>query len=173
MESSGLNPETDQIVTIQFQKLDFETGEPIGELKILKAWESSEKDILEKFQKILGEEKWDFVPHGYCLGFEDKFLRTRSIACGLETPIDLFSGPVVDLHSVGVLMNGGQFKNSGLDKITGKNGNGLKCLVHYNAGHYDKVVSYIKQEAEEFLKFYVWLRKRMPNLMTEFHADLL
>jgi len=135
--------------------------------------ETSEKKILEKFQSILGEDQWAFVAHGYCLGFEDKFLRERSITCGLEKPIKLFDRPTVDLHSVGILMNGGQFKGSGLDKITGKNGDGLVCLAFYNSKQYDKVTNYIKQEAEEYLKFYVWLRKKMPQLMTEFRVDCL
>jgi len=173
VETSGLDPEIDKIVTIQYQKLDFNTGEPVDKLIILKAWESSEKEILEAFQKIFGNETWTFIAHGYCLGFEDKFLRQRSIICGLEKPIELFSRPVIDLHSVGVLMNNGQFKGSGLDKITGKNGNGLTCLTFYNAEKYDKVISYIEQEAREFLKFYTWLRQRMPKLMTEFHYDCL
>ena len=173
IETEGLDPEVDKIITIQYQKLDWTTGEPVGDLKILKAWGSSEKEILEKFQVILGEETWDFVAHGYCLGFEDKFLRERSIICGLEKPIRLFDRPTVDLHSVGVLMNGGNFKGSGLDKITGKKSNGLACLTFYNAKQYDKVISYIKQETEEYLQFYSWLRQRMPKLMTEFHADCL
>ncbi|KKN69358.1 hypothetical protein LCGC14_0442180 [marine sediment metagenome] len=173
IETQGLDPEADQIITIQFQKLDWDTGEPVGDLTILKAWDSSEKEILEKFQIILGESQWDFVAHGYCLGFEDKFLRERSIACGLEKPIRLFDRPTVDLHSVGILMNGGSFKGSGLDKITGKKNNGLACLTFYNLKKYDKVTNYIKQETEEYLEFYSWLRQRMPKLMTEFHADCL
>lgn len=173
IESSGLDPETDEIITIQFQKLDYNTGEPIGDLVILKAWEETEKTILEKFQAIMGEDKWNFVAHGYCLGFEDNFLRERSIACGLETPIRLFDRPTVDLHSVGILMNGGQFKGSGLDKITGKQSNGLACLTFYNLKRYDKVIEYIEQETKEYLRFYSWLRERMPKLMTEFHIDCL
>ena len=39
----------DEILTIQFQRLDSRTGERKGELNVLKSWESSERDILEKF----------------------------------------------------------------------------------------------------------------------------
>lgn len=173
IETTGLDPEVDKIITIQFQKLDWDTGEPRGDLTIFKAWDSSEKEILEKFQAIFGDNTWDFVAHGYNLGFEDKFLKQRSIACGLEKPIQLFDSPTVDLHPVGILMNQGQFKGSGMDKITGKPNNGLACLTFYNLKQYDKVIGYIKEETEEYLRFYSWLRQRMPKLMTEFHADCL
>jgi len=173
IETTGLNPEVDEIITIQFQKLDFDNGEPIKKLTILKAWETSEKDILKKFQAIFGDDTWDFIAHGYNLKFENKFLKKRSIACGLEKPIKLFDRPTIDLHPVGILMNNGQFKGSGMDKITGKEGNGLFCLTLYNAKKYDKVIEYIKQEAREFLKFYVWLRKKMPQLKTEYQIDCL
>ena len=43
------NPETDKIITIQFQRIDLRTGEPKGELIILKEWESSEKEIVIQF----------------------------------------------------------------------------------------------------------------------------
>lgn len=173
LESEGLNPAVDKIVTIQYQKLGFNTGEASGPLVILKAWESSEKEILQEFTKVFGppEEKWDFVSTGYNLHFEEKFLRERCIANGLP-PIMLFSKPSLDLHPVGILM-AGQFKGSGMNKITGKSSNGLACLTFYNAGEYDKVVNYIKQETTEYLKFYTWLRQRMPKLMTEFHVDCL
>lgn len=35
------NPDTDKIITIQFQRIDLRTGKPIGELKILREWNSS------------------------------------------------------------------------------------------------------------------------------------
>jgi len=173
LESEGLDPGVDKITTIQYQKLGFNTGKPVSELVILKAWESSEKQILEEFAKVFGpeEEKWSFISTGYNLHFEEKFLRERCIANALP-PIMLFSKPSLDLHPIGILMAGG-FKGSGLDKITGKEGNGLQCLNHYNAKEYDKVTDYIKQEAAEYLRFYVWLRQRMPKLMTEFHVDCL
>ena len=49
IETTGLNPRQDKILTIQFQELDRNTGEPKGELIIFKEWESSEKNIIAKF----------------------------------------------------------------------------------------------------------------------------
>jgi len=49
IETAGTDAERDQILTIQFQPLDRATGRPIGDLRILKAWESSEKQIIGQF----------------------------------------------------------------------------------------------------------------------------
>jgi len=172
IETQGLDSEVDKIITIQYQKLKWGTNEPDGPLVILKSWESSEKEILEQFQQKFGIEQWGFVAFGYNLHFENKFLYERSIACGLKNPIKLFDRPTVDLHSVGILMNNG-FKGSGLDNITSKKGNGLACLVHYNAGNYAKVIQYIEQETKAYLHFLVWLTKHMPKVLLEYQVDLI
>ena len=73
IETTGLNPSRDKIITIQYQQLDRNTGAPIGELIILKEWESSEKDILRKFAidtKVLDSYAFSFVPVGNNLTFE-------------------------------------------------------------------------------------------------------
>lgn len=173
IETTGLNPDHDEIITIQWQKLDFETGEPFGDLTILKAWETSEKDILERFAAEFGNGEWNFVAHGYNLKFENNFLFTRSAILGFEEPIKLFNRPVIDLHPVGILLNGGKFKGSGLNNISTKETNGATCLEFYRNKEYGKIESYIKQEAKAFLQLYVWLRKKMPKVLTEFRASLL
>jgi hypothetical protein len=43
------DPAVDTVITIQYQKIDLTSGEPLGELKILKAWESSEQSIITTF----------------------------------------------------------------------------------------------------------------------------
>lgn len=172
-ETQGLNPDHDEIVTIQYQKLDFNTGEPAGPLVILKAWESSEKDILEKFAEVFGKEEWGFIAHGYNLKFEHNFLFTRSAINGFKEPINLMSRPIIDLHPVGVLLNDGKFKGSGLHNISTKETNGSSCLEFYRNKEYKRMESYIKQETEAFLKLYVWLRKRMPKVLLEYKASLI
>ena len=62
IETTGLDPNSDQIITIQYQKL-----EPLGKLKVLKSWESSESQIIEEFLEIFvkeGKETWNFIPVG-------------------------------------------------------------------------------------------------------------
>ena len=54
IETTGIDPNHDKIITIQYQKLDFQSGEPAGEITILKEWEeqASEKNLIEKLNEI-------------------------------------------------------------------------------------------------------------------------
>jgi len=174
VETTGLSPANSEIITIQYQKLDFNTKEAVGPLIILKSWESSEKDILTQFKGFLGspEDKWRFIGHGYNLHFENDFLRERCIANGLK-PIKLFDRPTVDLHPVGIMMNAGQFKGSGLDKISGKEGNGLAIIGLNESKQYSAIENYIKQEADAYIKLLVFLCKKMPEVLAEFQISLI
>jgi len=173
IETTGLRPEESQILTIQFQELDRYTGEAKGELIILKAWDSSEKEIIEEFiklSKINDDWEWNFIPHGYHLDFEHNFLMKRAEFHGLPK-IEVLGRPLVDLCHVGVLMNSGEFKGSGLDKLTGKQGSGSDIIEMHSFGDYDKIEEYIKQEAKAYIEFYAWLRKRMPELLKQFNEE--
>ena len=55
IESIGLNSEENKIITLQYQQLD-KTGNPLGDLIILKEWESSEEEIIKHF--LLLFRKW-------------------------------------------------------------------------------------------------------------------
>lgn len=173
IETTGLDPEKSEIITIQFQELDWETGEAKGNLIILKAWDSSEKEIIKEFTKlsnILNDLKWNFVPHGYNLKFEHDFLMKRSEFHGLPK-ISIFDCPFVDLFHIGIMMNNGQFKGSGLDKITGKEGRGIDVLEWYAYNDYASIERYIIKEAQEYIKFYSWLKKKMPVLLIQFKEE--
>lgn len=173
IETTGLNPEECKIITIQFQELDRITGEAKGKLIILKSWESSEKEIIEEFiglSNILDGWTWTFVPHGYNLNFEHKFLMKRSEIHGIPR-ISIFDCPFIDLLHVGIMMNGGQFKGSGLDNITGKKGRGSDILEWYAYKDYVSIEQYIIKEAEEYIKFYVWLKRKMPKLLEKFKEE--
>lgn len=81
IETTGLDAKTNKIITIQFQELHRNTGEAIGELTILKEWESSEREILKEFIRKSGIEEdypFTFIPTGYNLGFEHNFLKERT-----------------------------------------------------------------------------------------------
>lgn len=172
IETTGLNPQEDKIISIQLQELDRNTGQKIGELIILKEWESSEKEILEQFIDGTGifDYSFNFIPVGYNLGFEHKFLMERTKINNLPI-IDILNNPFVDLRSIGVLMNRGEFKGSGLDKITGKKSNGSELPNWYKDGEFDKITEYIKSEAEEFIKLNTWLCKKMPEILQEFKKE--
>jgi len=174
VETTGLNPDVDEIVTIQYQELERNSGRAIGPLVILKAWESSEKNIIEKFlngTSFLNDYDFSFIPVGYNLGFEHNFLKRRAEVHGLPE-IDILGKPFIDLHGIGILMNCGEFRGSGLNKITGKDRDGMMVPVWYKHGDYDKIVEYVEMETREFLKFNVWLYKRMPSLRMEFSEEL-
>jgi len=175
IETTGLDPEKDKILTIQYQELERNTGEAKGELIILKEWESSEKEIIQKFitdTNILDSYAFSFVPVGYCLSFEHKFLMQRAKMHGLP-PIDILNNPFIDLRAIGILMNGGEFKGSGLDKLTGKVSDGRNIPIFYNNSDYESIVNYIKMETGEFIKFNAWLYKKLPDLLKEFEGTIL
>ena len=171
LETSGLNPKTSQILTIQFQELDRTTSEPIGELIILKSWESSEREILTEFAKgFCKSNPFDFVACGYNLKFEHDFLKVRGELYGLK--FDLLSKPTIDIHPIGIMMNNGEFKGSGLDKMSGKVGDGFLVLEMYASKDYDGIIEYIKQEAREYLRLFVWLKTELPKLHKEYLIEL-
>ena len=173
IETTGLDPKKDKIITIQYQELDRATGKPIGPLVILKEWESSEREILEKFikgTKIDSTYPFDFVPTGYNLGFEHNFLRERTAKHSLN-PLDVLSKPFIDLRAFGILMNKGEFKGSGLDKITGKETDGKLIPTWYLNKEYSRIVRYIENETQSFLQFNEWLYKEMPKCLEQFKKE--
>ncbi|MBU1197197.1 ribonuclease H-like domain-containing protein [Candidatus Micrarchaeota archaeon] len=170
IETTGLNPKKDKIITIQYQELHRNTGKPIGELKILKEWKSSEKSILETFLKdsrITDDYPFTFVPVGYNLGFEHNFLRER---CALHSlhPVDILNKPFLDLRVCGVIMNNGEFKGSGLNKLTKKAGDGSQVPLWYSKKDYVSIEAYIKNETEAFTEFSAWLYKELPDCLKRF-----
>lgn len=173
IETVGLDPHRDKIITIQFQELGRNTGKATGELIILKEWESSEKEILEEFIKlsrITDPYPFTFIPVGFNLGFEHKFLKTRTRVQGIPS-LDILDKPFIDLRFTGIIMNKGEFKGSGLDKITEKASAGSKIPEWYKNKEYANIISYIKNEAEEFIKLNQWLYQRLPGLLLEFRKN--
>ena len=183
METTGLNELDNKIITIQYAELKREFGkneygeevwinsaQMVEPLTILKEWESDEKTILKKFFQdsgILDPYTFSFVGLGYNLQFEQKFLWQRAMTNGLK-PINLLSKPFIDLHTVGILMNRGEFRGSGMDKITNKPHDGKIVVDWYNEGNYKNIEDYINNETENFLQLYGWLLDKMPNLLDEF-----
>lgn len=173
IETTGLNPKKDKIITIQFQELDRNTGKAIGELVILKEWFSSEREILQKFikdSKIASNYGFDFVPVGYNLGFEHNFLRERTAVHSLN-PLDVLSKPFIDLRAFGIMMNKGEFKGSGLNKITGKPVDGRVIPLWYQNKKYEKIVEYVRVEAFEFIRLFSWLCIEMPEFLERFKKE--
>lgn len=166
-ETTGTNPLSDKIITIQWQQLAPFTGEPIGDLHILKEWKSSEKEILEKFLPIFKSEyPFDFIAVGKSLWFDFMFLSYRAKEYGLNG-LDiqyLHDRPHIDLKPVLVMINKGGFK--GYDRVIDKKGS-LKVDVPrlYREGKYSEITKYIREETKIFTRAYRILREGMPSLI--------
>lgn len=154
IETTGLDPDIDQIITIQFQKISGITGNPVGPLTILNCWEYSEEEIVKEIAvTLLDEYPWNFVPVGNNLTFEFKFL-AKKIQKYLNREIDVeyfVTRPHIDLKSVMILANSGKFK--GCHLVLGKQGNGSDVPRWYQNGEYKKIIEYIEDEAKCFLNF--------------------
>ncbi|MFC2175242.1 ribonuclease H-like domain-containing protein [archaeon] len=173
IETTGVKPDRDKIITIQYQEVDRNTAKPIGPLVIHKEWDSSEHEMLQDFvgsTRITDPYPFSFVPIGYNLKFENDFLRERLAAYGLPRP-DILGKPNVDLQAIGVLMNKGEFVGSGLDKITNKPFSGKGIPVWYKEKEYWRIEDYVKAEAEAFLEWAQWLYKEMPGLREKWVKD--
>ena len=167
IETTGLDPYTDKIITIQYQELEQKTGKAKGQLHILKEWELGESGIIREFSNtpISSNYKFDFIPVGRNLKFEHKFLQKKNYR------ISIFDRPCIDLEPIMVLMNNGEFKNSGLDMMIEKNQSGGSIPEWYKMGQFEKIESYIRQETRSFVDFFSWLCSEMPALHKKFrHA---
>ena len=172
IETTGLDESSNDIITIQYQELERGSGRPIGNVTILKAWEGGEKEMLVKLidgTKICSAFSFDCIPVGYNLGFEHKFLMAKSRLYGLPE-INVLSHPCIDLHSIGIMMNRGEFKGSGLDKITGKKQSGGNIPQWYGSKHYDLIEEYITDETDAFTKWYMWLLNKLPQIREEWNT---
>jgi hypothetical protein len=175
IETTGLDEVEHKIITIQYVELERGTGRQLGQLTVLKEWELGEKEMLRQFiedSPITSKNVFDFAPVGYNLGFEHKFLLEKSSRYDDLFPISILSRPCIDLRSIGILMNKGEFKDSGLDKLTGKKQSGSSIMDWYHEKNYDSIENYIKNETDEFVKWYEWLHKTMPELRTKWTEEL-
>ena len=165
IETTGLDELRNKIITIQYMELERNTAKPVGPLKILKEWESDEKTILKRFiEDFVPENDWAFVPIGFNLQFEHSFFWQRCISNGLQ-PVDIFNGPFLDLKTVAVLMNKGEFKGASLHKMTNKPHGGGNIPQLYGEKKYAEIESYIKNETDEFTNFCSRLYVEMPQLL--------
>jgi len=170
METTGFDPSKDKIITIQFQELDRFTGEPIGDLKIFKEWESSEKEILTEFLPNITQDAWDFIMIGNNLPFEFIFLTYRTKEHGLHD-FDIthwFDRVWLDLKHVAVMINSRESNPfRGYQKIFGKTGKvtGKDIPGLYNDKRWPDIIKYIQDEADGFIKAFKVLKREMPSLL--------
>jgi hypothetical protein len=166
VETTGFDFDKDEIITIQWQELDRFTGEPIGELNILKRWESSEEEIIKAFHPNLTCYHWDFVFIGKNLLFDFCLLSQRMKHYGLgEFDLRCLHERVwLDIKPILVIINNGNF--IGYDKVLPKT-NPLtndKIPQLFIEEKYPEIIQYIKDEAKDFIKAYQTFKREMPSL---------
>ena len=163
LETTGLNPEEDKILTLQYQPLD-KDGNTIGDLVILKEWEIGEEELIKRFLYIF--KKWEFIPVGMNLAFDFKFLFAKiKKYTGKEIDLNELSNiPHLDIKPILVLMNGGNFKGAKLSNFTSKGQNGIAIPEYYKNQEYEKIIGYVEKEADEFIKFYKYLKQNLVLL---------
>lgn len=167
IETTGVDFDKDEIITIQWQQLDRFTGEPIGDLQILKRWESSEEEIIKQFQPNLTCYHWDFIFIGKNLFFDFCMLNERLKHFGLgEIDLRRLNERVsLDIKPILVIMNKGFI---GYDKLLPKTNPMPNSMIPqlYREEKYQKIIEYIKDEAKDFIKAYQILKKEIPSMIS-------
>lgn len=170
METTGINFQKDKIITIQWQRVNGFTGEPIGDLQILKEWESSEEEILKKFLPNLKCKPFDFILVGKNLLFDFTFLNKRLKHHNLgEFDLDCaYQRASIDLKPILVMINKGNFR--AYDRVLDKDGVLAKVNIPqlYKDKKYPEIVKYLEEETKVFLKAYQILKREIPSLAKHF-----
>lgn len=180
IETTGIDPEHEKIVTIQYQPLfydldgrrqDLKTFESLSpELTVLKEWESDEKSILQKAYNDLEMDPgkhsgfhW-FEPIGNILSFEGKFLKARMKHHGIlgeNGHLKFGQLNVMDLRPLMILINNGNYDTA---KFFGKVGYNAHVPYWYKTKDYVKIENYVKEEAISFAKTLDYLVANLPKL---------
>lgn len=164
-EQAPFDPSMSKIISIQYQQLDSKTGNPIGDLTILKEWpsRSSEKTIITKFKEVFVDNGiWSFIPVGNNLLFECRFLKYKlKQHCNLDH-LHLGHRPMIDLKHILIILNGGRFR--GCAELIGKTGRAKSMAQWYATKNYDIIEEYIIEEARDFATVYSILKKEIPKL---------
>ena len=167
IETTGLDPENDSIITIQSQLLPKAPRTATGPLKIGKLWDHnmSEKALLSTIIPLFIGSPWKFIPVGNNLVFDFKFLAARiKKYFEFNSTIEYFlSRPHLDLKTTMILMNDGKFTK--YSQIMQKQSNGKIIPELFRNKKYDEIVNYVKDEADAFVKFYSHLQETLPSII--------
>jgi hypothetical protein len=161
----------DEIITIQYQQIDSRTGIAKSPLTILKAWESSEQDILKKFYTIFApNELWNFIPVGFNLSYDfaKLILRYKLVNINLSARLIFSEHPYLDIRPLVIFLNGGMFKGATLENYAGKDCSGERIKGWYEAKDYNSITKYIENETKCFLSLYQYLIKILPDIGQEY-----
>ncbi|RLF72660.1 MAG: hypothetical protein DRN35_00035 [Thermoplasmata archaeon] len=169
IETTGLDPRRDKIITVQYQRLGAISGRIEGELVILKEWEIGEEGVLRSFlDTFIGGGDFDFVPIGFNIPFIFAFLRERAWL-QLQKKISanwLFGKkPYLDLKPVLVILNKGSFKGANLELVAELKCPGERIPQLYEERRYAEIEEAIRDEAEKFIWFYQKVKALLPPVL--------
>jgi hypothetical protein len=164
------DPAVDKLITIQYQKIDLTTGEPLGELTILKEWESSEQSIITTFCNQFFKPEMPvthFIPVGMSLDYEYEMIITKCKIYNLPAITShhlYFQRPRFDLRPIVVLLNDGRFAGARLDLFSSKKYDGSHMKKWYENNDFKKIEHFIREETESVLKLLQYLSKYKTRL---------
>jgi hypothetical protein len=173
------DPATDRLVSLQYQKIDLTTGEPLDVLVIHRVWDSSEQEIVTSFYKEFfrpGTPVTQFIPVGLNLDYTYEMLVALFRKHGLPqlTSYELYyQRPRFDLRPVIILLNNGRFAGASLDAFSLKKGEDRHMEKWYDKKEFGRIEHYVREESARFLKVLQYLSKnksRMGITLKEAHA---
>lgn len=161
------DPLNDKVISIQYQRLSSTTGRIEEDLKILTEKEyGSEEKLLEKFKEVfITENSFDFIPIGVNLYGYDFIVLMNKFKKYFDQDLTfdfLRSRPVIDLKPTLIMMNGGKIQ--GYNQILGKKQSGNVIKDWYEQGDWDNIITYIKDEAKNFIEKYQIIKKELSNI---------
>jgi DNA polymerase elongation subunit (family B) len=166
IETTDTDFDKGEIITIQWQRLNGFTGEPIDRINILKRWECSEEDVLRQFYPHLKCKPFDFIFIGKNLFFDFCMLNERLKHYGLgEIDLRCLNERVsLDIKPILVIMNDGSFK--GYDKVMPKTNPTTNDMIpkFFEEKKYAEIVKYIEDEPKDFTKAYQIFKKEIAPL---------
>ena len=166
IETTGLNPNKDKIITFQYQEVSSVSGIPLTKLVVAKEWDDgcSESMILEWLKHLMIDSPWRrFIPVGNNLLFDLTFIAAR-----MQTHFHadfsrwLINRPFIDIKHVLIMINGGHFRN--YSRMIGKTDFGSNVPIWYQKNQYEKIIDYVQIEAEAFVRTYSILKRNLPAL---------
>lgn len=167
METTGLDPYQEQVLTIQTHRIGPD-GNGIGTTTVHKAWLDGEEAIVRRFleETEFFRSPWNFVPVGFNLGFELKWLFVKAKQFGIlpqHSRFEALDKPRIDLKDIAVMMNGGRLKGAKLENFSPKMGSGDIVVKAIQAQDYATIEHYVMQETDAFLTLYKELLQEMPQ----------
>jgi len=164
------DPATDTLITIQYQKVDLASGEPLEKLTILKEWESTEKSIVTTFYNQFfgpGVSVTHFIPVGINLNYAYEMIVAKCKKYHLPEISShrlYYERPRLDLSPVLVLLNDGRFAGARLDAFSSEKSNAGRISKWYENKEFKPIERTIRDDAESFLKLFQYLSKYKTRL---------